>query len=107
MHHCIYSQFLTYCLINKFHKKKNPKLKIARLDSLISEKELSIEKSKLSPSASLNYSKSENSDVSSTIDKSNKETVKATLSWPIIKGGKNYASIKKSKHKKMKYIKNI
>jgi len=83
-------------------EKKNPKLKIARLDSLISEKELSIEKSKLSPSASLNYSKSENSDVSSTIDKSNKETVKATLSWPIIKGGKNYASIKKSKHKRNK-----
>ena len=83
-------------------EKKNPKLKIARLDSLISEKELSIEKSKLSPSASLNYSKSENSDLSSTIDKSNKETVKATLSWPIIKGGKNYASIKKSKHKRNK-----
>ncbi len=83
-------------------EKKNPKLKIAKLDSLISEKELSIEKSKLSPSASLNYSKSENSDLSSTIDKSNKETVKATLSWPIIKGGKNYASIKKSKHKRNK-----
>ena len=73
---------------------------MAKLDVEISEKEYSIEKSKLSPTASLNYSKSENQDLSSTIDKSDKETVKATLSWPIIQGGKNYASIKKSKFKK-------
>ena len=41
---------------------------IAKLDSLISEKELSIEKAKLSPTASLNYTKSENKDFSSTVD---------------------------------------
>ena len=61
---------------------------IAKLDSLISEKELNIEKAKLSPTASLNYTKSENKDFSSTVDEIDEETVKATLSWPIIKGGK-------------------
>ena len=73
---------------------------IAKLDSLISEKELSIEKAKLSPTASLNYTKSENKDFSSTVDEVDEETVKATLSWPIIKGGKNFSSIKKFTHKK-------
>ena len=85
---------------HKISENSNPKLIMAKLDVEISEKEYSIEKSKLSPTASLNYSKSENQDLSSTIDKSDKETVKATLSWPIIQGGKNYASIKKSKFKK-------
>ena len=33
------------------------------------------------------------------MDENDQETVKATLSWPIIKGGKNYSSIKKSRYK--------
>ena len=45
--------------------------------------------------AKLNYSKSENKDLSSTIDEDEQETVKATVTWPIIKGGKNFSSIKK------------
>ncbi len=84
----------------KIAETKNPSLMIAKLNSLISEKELNIEKSKLSPTASLNYTKSENKDFSSTIDEANEETVKATLSWPIIKGGKNFSSVKKFTHKK-------
>ena len=78
----------------------NPDLLIAKLDFQISEKELSIEKAKLSPSASINYSKSENKDFSSTIDELDQETVKATITWPIIKGGENISSIKKSSLKK-------
>ena len=70
--------------------KNNPSLEIARINYLISEKEFKIEKAKLSPSASLNYSITENEDLSSTIDKDEQETVKATITWPIIKGGKNY-----------------
>ena len=66
----------------------------------ISEKELSQEKASLSPKASINYSVSENKDLSSTIDENEEEEVKATITWPIIKGGKNYSSIKKSKLKK-------
>ena len=79
---------------------KNPKLLISIIDYEISKKDLSIEMSKISPSAKLNYSKSESSDFSSTVDKVDQEKVKATVTWPLIKGGKNYSSIKKSKLKK-------
>ena len=80
----------------------NPSLSIARINLAISEKELNVEKAKLSPSATLNYSKTENKDLSATVDEDEKETVKATVSWPIIQGGKNFSSIKKFKHKKEK-----
>ena len=85
-------------------KLNNKDLLIAKLDYKIAEKELSIEKAKLSPSASINYSKSENKDFSSTIDELDQETVKATITWPIIKGGENISSIKKSSLKKDKYL---
>ena len=84
----------------KLSSKNNPNLSIARINLAISEKELSVEKSKLSPSASLNYSVTENKDLSATIDEDEQETVKATISWPLIKGGKNYSTIKKFKYKK-------
>ena len=74
------------------------------MDYQIAEKDLNIEKAKLSPSASINYSKSENKDYSSTIDEKDEETVKATITWPIIKGGENISSIKKSSLKTTKSI---
>jgi len=81
-------------------KLNNADLLIAKLDYQIAEKDLNIEKAKLSPSASINYSKSENKDYSSTINELDEETVKATITWPIIKGGENISSIKKSSLKK-------
>ena len=83
-------------------KKNNPELLISKYESLIAEKNLNIEKSKISPTASLNYTKSENSELSSTIDKTDEEKVMATIRWPIIKGGKNFSSIKKSRFDKEK-----
>jgi outer membrane protein len=80
--------------------KNNPSLAISKINLAISEKELNMEKAKLSPSATLNYSKTENDDLSATVDEDEQETVKATISWPIIKGGKNFSSIKKFKHKR-------
>ena len=77
-------------------KLNNLSLLIAKLDYEISEKELNIEKSRLSPTASIEVSRSENKDFSSTIDEKDDETVKATITWPIIKGGENISSIKKS-----------
>ena len=74
----------------------NVDLLISKLNYEISIKDLKIERARLSPSASLNYSKSENNDFSSTIDEIDQETVKATITWPIIKGGENISSIKKS-----------
>ena len=85
-------------------KLNNADLLIAKLDYQIAEKDLIIEKAKLSPSASINYSKSENKDYSSTIDELDKETVKATISWPIIKGGENISAIKKSSFKKQRSL---
>ena len=82
----------------------NPSLAIARINLAISEKELNVEKARLSPSATLNYSITENKDLNATIDEDEQETVKATVTWPIIQGGKNFSSIKKFKHKKEKNI---
>ena len=88
----------------KVAKLNNSDLLIAKLNYQITEKDLNIEKAKLSPSASINYSKSENKDYSSTIDEIDQETVKATISWPIIKGGENISAIKKSSLKKQRSL---
>ena len=80
----------------------NVDLLISKLNYEISIKDLKIERARLSPSASLNYSKSENNDFSSTIDETDQETVKATITWPIIKGGENISSIKKSSFNKQR-----
>ena len=74
----------------------NLSLLIAKLDLEIANKNLSIERARLSPSASIKVSKTENQDFSSTIDEQDDKTVKATITWPIIKGGENISSIKKS-----------
>ena len=78
----------------------NLNLLISRLNYEISIKELNIERSRLAPSASIEVSKSENRDFSSSIDQKDDETVKATITWPIIKGGENISSIKKSTYDK-------
>ena len=83
-------------------KLNNTDLLISRIEYEIAKRELKIEKARLSPSASINYSKSENKDYSLTIDELDEETIKATLSWPIIKGGENVSSIKKSSLKKQR-----
>ena len=86
----------------KLSEKNNLKLIIAELDFKISETEVGIERAKLAPSASINYSKSSSDDFSSTVDQVDKESVKATVTWPIAKGGKNYSSLKKVKFNKNK-----
>ena len=84
-------------------KLNNVDLMTSQLDYEIAIKDLNIERARLSPSASLNYSKSENNDFSSTIDDTDEETLKATVKWPIIKGGENISSIKKSSYNKQRY----
>ena len=80
----------------------NANLLISQLDYEIAVKDLNIERARLSPSASINYSKSQNKDFSSTIDELDQETVKATVTWPIIKGGENISSIKRSSFNKQR-----
>jgi len=79
-------------------KIKNPNLIIAKLEYEQSEKDVVIARSDLSPSATLSFNSSRTEDSSSTIDERDKETLKATISWPIFKGGKNVASLNKSKN---------
>ena len=78
----------------------NLDLIITKLDYEISIKDLNIERSRLSPTASIKISKSEKEDFSSSINEKDDETVKATITWPIIKGGENISSIKKSSFKR-------
>ena len=81
-------------------KKNNPDLIIAKLDYEQSEKDVVIARSDLSPSATLSLSSTKTDDASSTIDERDKEIAKATISWPIFKGGKNSASLNRSKNLK-------
>jgi outer membrane protein len=81
-------------------KKNNPDLIIAKLDYEQSKKDVVIARSDLSPSATLSISSTKTDDSSSTIDERDKEIAKATISWPIFKGGKNSASLNKSKNLK-------
>jgi|TARA_B110000027_G_scaffold41023_1_gene45270 outer membrane protein len=78
-------------------KKYNPELIIAKLEYEQSEKDVLISRSDLSPSAKLSYESSRTQDLSSSYDESNKNTLKATITWPIYSGGKNRASLNKSR----------
>ena len=82
----------------KISKINNPDLIISKLEFEQSEKDMIIAKSDLSPSATLSYNSSKTDDLSSTFDERDKEILKATISWPIFKGGKNTASLNKSKN---------
>ena len=56
--------------------------------------------SDLSPSATLSFNSSKTDNTSSTLDERDKETLKATISWPIFNGGKNTASLNRNKNLK-------
>jgi len=81
-------------------KTNNPNLIISKLEYKQSEKDVIIARSELSPSATLSFNSSRTQDTSSTIDERDKEVLKATVSWPIFKGGKNTASLNRSKNLK-------
>jgi len=63
-------------------KNNNPDIQIAKFSLTQSEKDLSISKSDLAPTATLSLEKSYTEDISSTYDEREKETLKATVSWP-------------------------
>ena len=79
-------------------KKNNPDLIIAKLDYEQSKKDVIIARSDFSPSATLSLSSTKTDDTSSTINERDKEIAKATISWPIFKGGKSSALLNKSKN---------
>mgnify|MGYP001223139298 FL=1 len=77
-------------------KKNNPDIKIAKFDLVQSEKDLSISKSDLAPTATLSLERSHAEDISSTYDEREKDILKATVSWPFYSGGKKFSTIKKN-----------
>ena len=79
-------------------KKYNPELLIAKLEYEQSEKDVLISRSDLSPSAKLSYENSKSQDLSSSYDERDKNVLKATVTWPIYSGGKNRASLNKSRN---------
>jgi len=81
-------------------KNNNPDLIIAKLDYEQSEKDVTIARADLSPSATLSLSSIETDDASSVYDEKDQEKIKATISWPIFQGGKNIASLNRSKNLK-------
>ena len=82
----------------KTSKKNNPDLIISKLEYEQSEKNVTIARSDLSPSATLSFNSSRSDDASSTINERDKEIAKATISWPIFKGGKSSALLNRSKN---------
>ena len=81
----------------KLSKKNNPDLIIAKLEYEQAQKDNIIAKSDLAPTANLSLERSYADDLSSTIDEREKDTIKATISWPFYSGGKNIASLRKNK----------
>ena len=77
-------------------KKNNPDLIIAKLEYEQSIKDKSIAKSDLAPTAKLSFERSYTEDLNTTYDEREKDTVKATVSWPFFSGGKNIAKFKKN-----------
>ena len=75
----------------------SPELNIAKLELEQANKDVAIAKSDLSPSATLSFQATQTDDTSSTYDESDKETLKATISWPFSLGGKNVSSLRKNK----------
>ena len=77
-------------------KQNNPDIKIANFDVIQSEKDLAISESDLKPSASLSLERSYIDDLSSTVDRRDKDILKATVSWPFYSGGKKRSTINKN-----------
>ena len=77
-------------------KKNNPDITIAKLDLAQSEKDLAISESDLKPTASVSLERSYSDDLSSTVDQREKDTLKATVSWPFYSGGKKKFTINKN-----------
>ena len=79
-------------------KKSNPDLIIAEMEYEQSKEDTSIARSELVPTAKLSLEKSYSDDLSATYDEREKETLKATVTWPFYSGGKNLASLNKNKN---------
>jgi len=83
-------------------KQNNHDVKIAELELKQAEKDITIAKSDLAPTASLSLERSYTEDLSSTYDEREKDILKATVSWPFFSGGKKLATIDKNQSIKIR-----
>ena len=67
-----------------YQKSNNHDVKIAELELEQSEKDITIAKSDLAPTASLSLERSYTEDLSTTYDEREKDVLKATVSWPFL-----------------------
>ncbi|MDA9744198.1 TolC family outer membrane protein [Candidatus Pelagibacter sp.] len=75
----------------------NPDLKIAKLEYEQSQQDVKIALAEFSPTAKLSAESTKSNDLSSTVDERDQDTLKAEITWPLFKGGKNSASLERSK----------
>jgi len=92
----VYSLPESLSLAVNLSKKNNPDLIISKLEYEQTQKDKIIAKSELAPTANLTLERSYTDDLNSTYDEREKDTIKATVSWPFYSGGKNRASLNKS-----------
>ena len=78
-------------------QKNNPDLIIDQLEYEQSKKDTTSARSDLTPSAILSFDRSKTDDLNATYNEREKDTLKATVTWPFYSGGKNYANLNKSK----------
>ena len=83
-------------------KQNNHDIKIAKLELQQAEKDITIAKSDLAPTASLSLERSYTEDLSTTYDEREKDILKATVSWPFFSGGKKIATIDKNESIKVR-----
>tara|TARA_B100000287_G_scaffold418733_1_gene456089 strand:+ start:60 stop:1355 length:1296 start_codon:yes stop_codon:yes gene_type:complete len=83
-------------------KKNNHDIKIAELELNQAEKDITIAKSDLAPTASLSLERSYTEDLSTTYDEREKDVLKATVSWPFYSGGKKFATLDKNQSIKVR-----
>ena len=86
----------------KISKVKNHNIKISELELEQAEKDITIAKSDLAPTASLSLERSYTEDLSVTYDEREKDVLKATVTWPFYSGGKKFATIDKNQSIKVR-----
>ena len=75
---------------------------IAKLELEQAEKDITIAKSDLAPTASLSLERSYTEDLSTTYDEREKDILKATVNWPFFSGGKKFATVDKNQSIKVR-----
>jgi len=76
---------------------ENPDLQISTLEYKQAKLDVIVAGSDLSPYATLKYKIAEQEDMSSTVKDRTQQTVSATATWPLFKGGSNFFNLRKVK----------